>query len=315
MNIDFEATNRTVMGQEEVSEPVYPDAPDGLSVAAAALSKEVIWDRLEQFTNYKIGQRSIQFRVWSKIKQPWWIPAERPFEITEILIADTNLEDYVAKIVRPRADGAVNLGGKAALVTALIGSTTAPPLFLEAYKRLAEYYAAPLQGEGISQAIPIRGTKKFSLYKKTKNEEGEEIFKPTLEATLTGAAKEYLIVLSRKKNQPIKAIVHSLALSNLSANKVHLFNYSPVDLGIDVEDEQYVVKQNKRMSHGFKVGDRNKYTSAKVVMRYKDEIKVMASKRLRLIPGRRIIFICFDSAKRTKLGSTPLGMVTIQDKP
>lgn len=121
MATNFDATSRTVVEQTELTDPVYPDAPDGLSDAAAALPKEMIWDRLEQFTNYKIGARSIQYRVWSKRKQPWWIPAERPFEVTEILLADTKLEDYVTKTVRPRADGAVNLEGKAALVTATVG--------------------------------------------------------------------------------------------------------------------------------------------------------------------------------------------------
>ncbi|SLN10775.1 hypothetical protein PSJ8397_00042 [Pseudooctadecabacter jejudonensis] len=152
MSNAFEATNRTVIEQEEISTAVYPDAPDGLSDAAAALSKEIVWDRLEQFTNYKIGQRSIQFRVCSNRGQPWWIPAERPFEITGILIADTTLDDYVATPVRPRADGAVNLEGKAALVTATVGLATAPPLFLEAYKRLAEYFAASQIGpEGVTR--------------------------------------------------------------------------------------------------------------------------------------------------------------------
>jgi hypothetical protein len=151
MGTNFDPTNNLVMEITELTEPVYPDAPAGLSDAAAALPKEIIWDRLEQFTNYKIGERSVRYRVWSQQKQPWWVPAERPFVVTRVQIADTKIEDYVEKTVRPRDDGAVRLGCPA-LVTATIGAATAPPLYLEAYKRLAEYWATPsIAPEGVTR--------------------------------------------------------------------------------------------------------------------------------------------------------------------
>lgn len=145
MSVYVEPTNQTVMEQVELTDPAYPDAPAGLSDAAAAISKQVIWDRLEQFTNYKIGERSIRYRVLVCQKQPYWIPAERPFVVTRIQTIDAITEDYVDKTVTPREDGAVRLDGLS-LVTVTVGSTTAPPLFQEAYKRLAEYWATPKIG-------------------------------------------------------------------------------------------------------------------------------------------------------------------------
>ena len=151
MSTYYESTTKTVMETTELTEPIYPAAPDGLSEAAAAIPKEVIWDRLEQFTNFKIGERSVKYRVWVKQRQPYWHPAERPFLITRIQTAVPSLEDYVDKAVTPREDGSVRLES-ASLVTVTVGATTAPALFNEAYKRLAEYWAIPSIGpEGVTR--------------------------------------------------------------------------------------------------------------------------------------------------------------------
>lgn len=179
----------------------------------------------------------------------------------------------------------------------------------------SKYYVTPLIAEGLSQAIPVRGSRTFILYRKTENEEGKEIHTPVLTTTLGGSGKEYLIIISKLEGKPITSKVINISASSLPANNVHLFNYSPVALGIQVEKDNYVAQTNKYISHNFKAAGRNSYTSAKVLMRYQGENKIMGSKRLRLIPGRRVIFICFASAKRAKMGSTPLGMVTIQDMP
>lgn len=179
----------------------------------------------------------------------------------------------------------------------------------------SKYYAAPLVGEGVTQDIPVRGGRKFILYKIITNEEGEEAHVPAIEVILTGTGSKFLVILSQKTDKPMTSRVFNLSSSSLGANRVHLFNFSPVALGIQVEEDKYVAQINERISHSFKTAGRNSYTSAKVVMRYQGENKIMGSKRIRLIPGRRVIFVCFASKKRAKLGSTPLGMVTIQDMP
>ncbi|MGJ8657034.1 MAG: hypothetical protein ACSHX6_11345 [Akkermansiaceae bacterium] len=179
----------------------------------------------------------------------------------------------------------------------------------------SKYYATPLKDEGISPAIPVRGGRSFNLYKKTINEEGTEIHVPVIEAALTGSGSDYLVILSQLENKPMTSRVYGLGAISLGANQVHLFNFSPVALGIQVEEDKYVAQVNERISHNFKAAGRNSYTSATVVMRYQGENKIMGSKRIRLIPGRRVIFVCFASTKRAKMGSTPLGMVTIQDMP
>ena len=179
----------------------------------------------------------------------------------------------------------------------------------------SKYYVTPLIGEDLAQPFPVRGSRTLTLYKKSENEAGEEIYIPTLTNTLKGSGKEYLIILSKFENKPMTSRVISLSKTSLPANNVHLFNYSPVALGIQVEKDQYVAQINERISHNFKAPGRSSYTSAKVLMRYEGENKIMGGKRLRLLPGRRIIFVCFASASRAKMGSTPLGIVTIKDMP
>ena len=179
----------------------------------------------------------------------------------------------------------------------------------------SKFYVAPIISETLSQAIPIRGKRIFTLYQKIENEEGEEIQTPVVTAELKGSGSNFLVILSKNQEEPISSKVVDLAPSKLAANKVHLINLSPVALGMQVEDTQHIAQLGQRVSHNFKTAARNSYTSAQVIMRYQGENKIMGSKRLRLIPGRRVIIVCFASAKRAKMGATPLGMVTIQDIP
>src|SRR5690625_1173404 len=56
----------------------YPDAPQDLSPAAAAIPAAAIWQRLEHFMAYRWGQRDV---TWT-VKGPGsWIPQLLPAEL------------------------------------------------------------------------------------------------------------------------------------------------------------------------------------------------------------------------------------------
>ncbi len=178
------------------------------------------------------------------------------------------------------------------------------------------YHEVALAGEGISIQFPVRGSTTFTLYSKSISEEDEIVYSPIVEQALKGSGENYLIILSRPpKKTSLQAKTYNINTNNYPANSIYLFNETPATLGLQVNKTRAVVKPFKAYTHSYQNAGRNTYTSAKIVMNYQGEGKIMSSKRLRLIPGRRIIMICFPSKTRTKMGSTPLGVVTLQDKP
>lgn len=179
-----------------------------------------------------------------------------------------------------------------------------------------KYFEVALAGEAISQTFPVRGSTTFALYKEVTDDEDKTTYIPVVQQALTGLGKSHLITLKRKDdNSPITSTSQSLSTSELPANSIHFFNNSPAPLGVQINTTKTVVKPYTKYTYPFKNTTRDTYTSAKVVMRYKGENKIMSSKRLRLVPGRRVILVAFPSRTRAKLGSTPLRMLVLQDAP
>lgn len=184
------------------------------------------------------------------------------------------------------------------------------------FKMENTYHKVALTGEGISMPFPVRGTTTFILYSKSISEEDKIVYTPVVEQALKGLGGNYLIILSRPKNKKsMQAKTFNINTSNYPANNIHLFNETPAVLGLQVNKSRAVVKPFEAYTHSYNNAGRNTYTSAKIMMNYTGEGKIMSSKRLRLIPGRRIMMVCFPSKTRTKMGATPLGVVTLQDKP
>lgn len=184
------------------------------------------------------------------------------------------------------------------------------------FKMGTTFHEVNLVGEGVSLPFPVRGSTTFALYKKVPAGEDKTEYKAVVEQVLEGAGKEHLVILKRKNDQsPLKSYSYNLSKSEFPANSIYFFNESPAPLGLQVNTTKTVVQPFKRYTYNYQNTSRDTYTSAKVIMRYKGENKIMASKRLRLVPGRRIILIAFPSKSRAKLGSTPLGMIIHQDKP
>lgn len=184
-----------------------------------------------------------------------------------------------------------------------------------------DYHQVELIGEGITTPFPVRGTKTFSLYKKApadKDAAGKDLppYLPIVQQALEGGGKDFIVVLGRKDNKsPLKSRLINISKANCPADSIHLYNESPATLGMQIEEEKATLEPYKNFRYSFSGSTRDSYTTAKIVMRYKGENKIMASRRLRLVPGRRMILICFPSENRAKIGSTPLRMITYQDKP
>lgn len=178
------------------------------------------------------------------------------------------------------------------------------------------YHEVALVGEGISMPFPVRGTSIFTLYSKSFSEEGELIYIPVIEEALEGAGRDYLIILSRSQNQiSLDAKAYNINTGNYPANSLHLLNQTELSLGVQVDKINAVVKPFTLHTHKFKSVSRDTYTSAKIAIAYKGEAKIMSSKRLRLVPGRRVIMVCFPSRTRAEMGATPLRVITLQDMP
>lgn len=183
------------------------------------------------------------------------------------------------------------------------------------------YHQVSLVGEAISPPFPVRGSTTFTLYKKNpaakdSSEKEQPLYIPAVQQVLKGGGNEFIIVLSRKDGKsPLKSRSINISKANCPADNVHLYNESPVALGLQINESEATVQAFKNFRYNFSNTTRDTYTSAKIVMRYQGEKKIMASKRLRLVPGRRMILICFPSKSRVALGATPLHLVTYQDKP
>ncbi|MGJ8643712.1 MAG: hypothetical protein ACSHX9_09915 [Luteolibacter sp.] len=179
-----------------------------------------------------------------------------------------------------------------------------------------KYQEIFLAGESLSQAIPVRGARKFSLYRKAEDEEESETgYMPILEQALEGVGSNYLLILGRSKEGVIQSKAINLNSSIYPADHIYVINHTSATLGAQINTTQAVIDPFKEIRYGYRDAGRDTYTSAKIVMQYEGETKIMASKRLRLVPGRRMILICFPSEERVAMDATPLRMVLMQDKP
>lgn len=179
-----------------------------------------------------------------------------------------------------------------------------------------KFHQILLDGESISMPMPVRGTTTFTLYAEAVSEEDKVSYVPVVTQPLKGAGNDHLIILSRpNKKTAIKSKSYNISTSNYPVDSIHLFNETPAPLGLQVNSSKATVKPHQTHTYTYRNAGRDTYTSAKVLMAYKGEPKMMSSKRLRLIPGRRTIMVCFPSKKRLKLGATGLGVITIRDMP
>ena len=115
---------------------MYPDAPSGLSTAAAALDQAMIWQRIEAYIAHR----------WTEREVVWIIAADAGEELTPRL---TPVNSHSAEIWDGSAWQAVTLlegpeglcipSGGRYRITASVGAGDPPEAIREAFRRLHEY--------------------------------------------------------------------------------------------------------------------------------------------------------------------------------
>ncbi len=147
----------TTIRQIEGIPATWPDAPAGLSTAAAALPAAMVWTRIETWIAYRYAERTIQ---WVAEGPGEWLPPLAPATIEdvekwtgsawEVVTLDASpLGGYELEGVGPyRFTGTVGVDG-----------ADIPAPVSEAFRRLAEYMVADTSGapagaRTFNQAVP-----------------------------------------------------------------------------------------------------------------------------------------------------------------
>lgn len=129
----------TTIKQTEAIPEEYPAAPSGLSTAAAALDKAMIWQRIEAYTAWRWSERAVE---WIVEGAGQWEPPLSPATVTK---AEIWRGDAWEELTLPAAPlGGFMLSGDGPYrFTATVGEEDAdvPVSVKEAFRRLAEYSA------------------------------------------------------------------------------------------------------------------------------------------------------------------------------
>lgn len=136
-----------ILRQVEAVPAAYPDAPAGLSDAAAALDAAIIWARIESYISHRFTVREIVWTVsgfaddefsapigplQSQVAQKW----------VEGAWTSTTLADGPMGLILP-SDGTFQ-------ITAQVGAGPVPAPVSGAFVRLAEYWADAADRAGVS---------------------------------------------------------------------------------------------------------------------------------------------------------------------
>ena len=126
--------------QTESAPEAYPDAPEGLSTEAAAIDPALIWQRIESYVAWRGAARDVE---WIVEGEGEWCPPLKPATIatTEGWSDDA----WQAVELRPTALSGYCLPGCGPYrIAGTVGDDAAdvPALIMEAFRRLAEYFAA-----------------------------------------------------------------------------------------------------------------------------------------------------------------------------
>jgi hypothetical protein len=122
------------------SEPAeYPDAPEGLSTAAAALTPAVVWERIESFVAHRWASRAV---TWIVEGPGEWVPPLTLATVSKVEIWSSAGEwEDCTPPASPLGGYWLSASGPFRF-TATVGGAEVPATVSEAYRRLAEYMAA-----------------------------------------------------------------------------------------------------------------------------------------------------------------------------
>jgi len=112
----------------------YPDAPEGLSTAAAALEADALWARIEAYTAYRFTERAV---VWTVDGEGDWTPPLTPASIDGAEKWEGT--EWVSTTLPEGPFGYCLPGDGPYRITGTAGAGPVPAPVAEAFRRLAEY--------------------------------------------------------------------------------------------------------------------------------------------------------------------------------
>jgi hypothetical protein len=128
----------TTIRQSEALPADYPDAPAGLSAAAAALAPALVWQRLEAYVAWRWSARDV---MWIATGPGEWVAPLAPATITTTEFWNGSGWETAAPDPAP-LEGFELHGYGPYRFTASVGGGDVPAVVNEAFRRLAEYMAA-----------------------------------------------------------------------------------------------------------------------------------------------------------------------------
>lgn len=144
----------TTIRQSEALPAAYPAAPSGLSAAAKAIDPALIWQRIESYIAYRFTPRAV---MWIATGHGEWHPPLSPATIATSELWDGAAWETATLDPSP-LDGFLLPGYGPFRFTASVGGGEVPAAVLEAFRRLAEYMAAPRGTAGAStERITVPG--------------------------------------------------------------------------------------------------------------------------------------------------------------
>jgi len=134
----------------------YPDAPSGLSDAAAAYDAAIIWQRIEAYTVWRWSERTVEWIVEGDGGD--WRPPLAPVEFTSVEVWRGNAWQEATPDPSPFGGFVLDCEGPYR-IRAVVGDNGEPPAaVLEAFRRLAEYMASDPGKPGASSESVSAGS-------------------------------------------------------------------------------------------------------------------------------------------------------------
>lgn len=136
-----------LLQENEATPASYPDSPSGLSIPAAALDAEMIWERIEAYTRTRYTEREVVWTVEGGEGENWTPP------LSPIASHTAEKWESGAWVSTALPDGPVGLclsSDGVFKVTAQVGAGNPPAAVSEAFRRLAEYMADDTDRAGVS---------------------------------------------------------------------------------------------------------------------------------------------------------------------
>jgi len=145
----------TTIKQTEAAPAAYPLAPLGLSTAAAALARAVVWERIESYVAHRWAERDVEWVVEGPGE---WHPRLAPATISTVEVwSAADAWETATLAASPLGGYCLPCTGPYRF-TATVGGDDVPATVNEAYKRLAEYLAPKRGAAGAtSERISVEG--------------------------------------------------------------------------------------------------------------------------------------------------------------